>query len=116
MSAFNISKVDTFPEITRSGRTSAELQMIIDSLNASSKNGENFRIANVEEGKKFNSLQQRIRAQAKKLGYKVKIHFERSESALYFRVESGETMKTNTSVAAKDVKSVKTVNKTKTNA
>ena len=107
MSAFNISKVETFPEITRTGRTSAELQMIIDSLNASNTNGENFRIGDVEEGKKFNSLQQRIRAQAKKLDYKVIIHFSRTESALYFKVVNSNIAKASTPVAAKSVKSVK---------
>lgn len=108
MSTFNIIKVDSFPEITRAGRTSAELQMIIDCLHASNKNGENFCINNVEEGKKFNSLQQRVRAQAKKLDYKVKIHFDRNESALYFKVQATGSVKSETSVAAKEIKSVKT--------
>ena len=98
MSTFNIKKVDTFPEITRTGRTSAELQMIS--------------ILNIEEGKKFNTMQQRIRAQAKKLDYKVMIHFSRTESALYFKVIPAGTKKSETSVAAKDVKSVKTNAKT----
>lgn len=108
MSTFNISKVETFPEITRTGRTSAELQMIIDSLNASNNNGENFRIDSVEEGKKFNSLQQRIRAQAKKLDYKVIIHFSRTESALYFKVVDSKKVVPSTSIATKSVKTVKT--------
>lgn len=114
MSTMNIKKVDTFPEITRTGRTSAELQMIIDSLNASAKNGEVFQIENVEEGKKFNSLQQRIRAQAKKLNLKVMIHFDRKTSSLFFKVPTQAGKKVETAVAAKDVKSVKT--NTKTNA
>lgn len=114
MSTFNISKVETFPEITRTGRTSAELQMIIDSLHASNKNGENFRIGDIEEGKKFNTMQQRIRAQAKKLNYKVMIHFSRQESALYFKVVTENAKKSETTVTAKDVKSVKTNAKTTT--
>jgi hypothetical protein len=112
MSTFNIKKVDTFPEITRTGRTSAELQMIIDALHSSSNNGESFSILNIEEGKKFNTMQQRIRAQAKKLNYKVMIHFSRQESALYFKVITNDTKKSETSVAAKEVKSVKTNAKT----
>ena len=111
MSTLNIKKVDTFPEITRSGRTSAELQMIIDCLNTSSKTGEAFQIANVEEGKKFNSLQQRIRAQAKKLNVKVMIHFDRKTSSLLFKVPTQAAPKVETSVSAKEVKSVKTNNK-----
>ena len=114
MTTFNIKKVDTFPEITRTGRTSAELQMIIDALHSSSNNGESFSILNIEEGKKFNTMQQRIRAQAKKLNYKVMIHFSRSESALYFKVITGDSKKMETSVATKEVKSIKTNAKTST--
>lgn len=112
MSTMNIKKVDTFPEITRTGRTSAELQMIIDSLLASAKNGDIFSILNVEEGKKFNSLQQRIRAQAKKLNLKVTIHYDRNTSSLFFKVPTPAAKKVATSVAAKDVKAVKTNAKT----
>ena len=112
MSTFNIKKAHTFPEITRTGRTSAELQMIIEALHSSNKNGENFSILNIEEGKKFNTMQQRIRAQAKKLDYKVMIHFSRSESALYFKVIPAGTKKSDSSVATKEVKSVKTNAKT----
>lgn len=108
----SIKKVDTFPEITRTGRTSAELQMIIDSLVTSSKNGEAFQIENVQEGKKFNSLQQRIRAQAKKLNLKVTIHYDRKTTSLFFKVQTDTNKKPATSVQAKDVKSVKTNSKT----
>lgn len=105
MSTFNIKKVDSFPEITRTGRTSAELQMIIEALHSSNKNGENFSILNIEEGKKFNTMQQRIRAQAKKLNYKVVIHFSRSESALYFKVINN-SLGTPVTIPVKDVKSI----------
>lgn len=108
----NIQTVDTFPQITRSGRTSAELQQIINSLLESSKSGQSYMIANVEEGKKFNSLQQRIRAQAKKLDVKVVIHFDKNQKALYYRCPVNETVKT--TVTAKEVKSVNS--KTKTNS
>ncbi len=110
----NIKTVDSFPQITRSGRTSAELQEIINSLIESSKTGKTYMIENVEEGKKFNSLQQRIRAQAKKLELSVKIHFDKNTSSLYYMSPMIEavTETVNTSVKAKDVKSVKSPSKT----
>lgn len=112
--ALEITTVDSFPQITRSGRTSAELQQIIDSLIESNKSGKTYMIANVEEGKKFNSLQQRIRAQAKKLDIRVMIHFDKSTNSLYYKCasnnESVSQMKAD--VKAKDVKSVKTNAKT----
>jgi len=107
----SIQNVDSFPQITRSGRTSAELQSIIDSLIDSSKTGAVKMIANVEPGKKFNSLQQRIRAQAKKLDMKVTIHFDRNENKLFYRcptVAENNSENAKSSVTAKDVKSVKT--------
>ena len=112
----NIKTVDSFPQITRSGRTSAELQEIIDSLIESSKTGKTYMIENVEEGKKFNSLQQRIRAQAKKLELNVKIHFDKNTSSLYYMSPIKETVDSTVKkeITAKDVKSVKT--STKTNA
>lgn len=110
----NIKPVSHFPQITRSGRTSAELQSIINSLIESSKSGSPFMIEEVEEGKKFNSLQQRIRAQAKKLDLKVTIHFDKSERKLYYRVPAEESKEENVTkpITAKDVKSVKSSNKT----
>ena len=108
----NIQTVDSFPQITRSGRTSAELQQIIDSLIESSKTGKSFMIANVEQGKKFNSLQQRIRAQAKKLEMRVIIHFDKSTNSLYYKCPLEAQPKV--AVTAKEVKSVNT--KTKANS
>lgn len=110
-----ITTTDSFPQITRSGRTSAELQQIIDSLIESSNTGKTFIISNVEEGKKFNSLQQRIRAQAKKLELKVMIHFDKNESKLYYKspLQSAKMTTPTAEVTAKDVKSVKTSAKTK---
>ena len=66
----------------------------------------------VEAGKKFNSLQQRIRSQAKKLNLRVTIHFESSTSTLFFKASSEAKVSVEKSVPAKDVKSVKTVSKT----
>lgn len=110
----NIKTVDSFPQITRSGRTSAELQEIIDSLIESSKTGKTYMIENVEEGKKFNSLQQRIRAQAKKLELNVKIHFDKNTGSLYYMSPIKETVDSavKKEITAKDVKSVKTSTKT----
>lgn len=110
-----ITSVENFPQITRSGRTSAELQQIIDSLLESSKTGKTFAISNIEEGKKFNSLQQRIRAQAKKLELKVTIHFDRNENKLYYKspLQTANMTEFSAEVLAKDVKSVKTSAKTK---
>lgn len=105
MTTFNMTKVEKFPQVTRSGKTSAELQMIIEALHLSYNLGENFSILDIEEGKKFNTMQQRIRAQAKKLNYKVVIHFSRSESALYFKVINN-SLGTSVSIPVKDVKSI----------
>lgn len=107
-----ITSVDAFPQITRTGRTSAELQQIVDSLIESSKTGKTFMIENVEAGKKFNSLQQRIRTQAKKLELNVMIRFIKNEGKLYYQCDVINQPKAE--VKAKDVKSVKT--NTKANA
>ena len=115
-----IKQADKFPVISRTGRTSAELQMIIDTLVMSGKTGSPFSIENIEAGKKYNSMQQRIRAQAKKLGLNVEIHFDKASSTLYFRVpnvngselENAQTPITKT-VKAKDIKNVRTAVKTK---
>lgn len=108
--SINIQKVDNFPEISRSGRVSDELQMIIDALNESVKTGDKFCINGVEKGKPYNSMQQRIRAQAKKLGYNIVIRFDADASQLFFKatVASNDTA----NVEAKDIASVKTKSKT----
>ena len=113
MTTFNMTKVENFPQVTRSGKTSAELQMIIEALHSSYNLGENFSIQNIEEGKKFNTMQQRIRAQAKKLNYKVVIHFSRSESALYFKVINN-ALGTSASIPVKNVKPIQKNTSSKT--
>lgn len=114
----NINKVDKFPEISRSGRVSEELQMIIDALNESAKSGDKFCIDGVLKGKPYNSLQQRIRAQAKKLGYGIVIRYDAVESKLYFKASSNvkTTVSTNQTpkVSASEMTSVKTKDKTST--
>ena len=81
----NLNKVDNFPELTRSGRVSGELQLIIDALVDSANNGSRFCLDGVEKGKAYNSIQQRIRAQAKKLNFKVIIRFDADACKLYFK-------------------------------
>ena len=106
-----IKQADKFPVISRTGRTSAELQMIIDTLVMSGKTGSPFSIVNIEAGKKYNSMQQRIRAQAKKLGLDVEIHFDKA-NVNGSEFENTETPITKT-VKAKDIKNVRTAVKTK---
>jgi hypothetical protein len=89
---FSISKVDHFPEITRQGRISEELQQIVDALHNSADKGERFCIDGVESGNAYNSMQQRIRAQAKKHNYKVTIRFDKDENKLYFKASRGGTL------------------------
>jgi len=89
---FSISKVDYFPEITRQGRVSEELQQIVDALHNSATNGERFCIDGVDSGNAYNSMQQRIRAQAKKYGYKVTIRFDKDENKLYFKATHGTSL------------------------
>ena len=60
--------------------------MIIDALHASSRNEQAFSIPSIRDAKECNTLQQRIRNEAKKLNYKVMIHFNKDEGALYFKV------------------------------
>lgn len=82
---FELSKVDNFPELTRSGRVSDELQGIIDALLQSASNGDRFAISGVHPDKPYNSLQQRIRAQAKKHNLKVIIRYDADDLKLYFK-------------------------------
>lgn len=107
-SKMKIQQASHFPEISRSGRTSEELQRIIDCLVLSSESGTPFTIESVEAGKKYNSLQQRIRAQAKKLNLRVQIHFDAKTNTLYFRVPNENDTKM-PSLKAKSVRGIKTV-------
>lgn len=108
--SISIQKVENFPEISRSGRVSEELQMIIDALNESVKTGEKFCITGIEKGKAYNSMQQRIRAQAKKLNYNIVIRFDAEESKLYFKAT--QEKKATTSVNANAVTAVTAKGKT----
>ena len=103
-----INKVDKLPEIARSGRTSPELTMIIETLNNSAKNNQTFSLVGIAAGNAFNSMQQRIRAQAKKLGYKIAIRYDAKEQTLYFKAT-----KSNVSVSAKETPGVSSKTATK---
>lgn len=108
--AINIQKADKFPDISRSGRVSEELQLIIDALKQSVESNEKFCIKGVEKGKAYNSMQQRIRAQAKKLGFNIVIRFDAADSALYFKASKmNNTVNTvETGVTANKTPNVKT--------
>lgn len=116
MSKFAVNKVDTFPEISRSGRVSEELKAIIDALNESVNTGGKFCIDNVLPGKPYNSMQQRIRAQAKKLNYKIIIRFDAESNKLYFKASrmglDKTSVNTDDSAKAKEVSGVSTKAKT----
>lgn len=96
-----INKVNTLPEIVRSGRTSPELAMIIEAINNSVKNNQTFSLEGIEPGNPFNSMQQRIRAQAKKLGYKIVIRYDATKKTLFFRASKNDV-----SVSAKEITGV----------
>jgi hypothetical protein len=82
---FSINKVDSFPELTRSGRVNTELQEIINALIESANTGSKFALSGVEPGKAYNSMQQRIRAQSRKLNFKVIIRYSADDQTLYFK-------------------------------
>ena len=123
MSAFMVNKVDKLPEISRAGRKSEELNMIIDALKQSVNSNAVFNIVGIKPGNAYNSMQQRIRAQAKKLGYKIVIRFDSTTDALFFKAtrignvknttEIGVTAVNNLSAKSSEITGVKTKVKTK---
>jgi hypothetical protein len=119
---FQVNKVDSLPEISRAGRKSEELNAIIDALKQSVKNNTVFNIVGIKPGNAYNSMQQRIRAQAKKLGYKIVIRFDSVNEALFFQAsEVGSdkgTTKTasasKTTVNSNELAGIRTASKVKT--
>lgn len=121
---FNIEKVDSFPEIARAGRTSEELQSIVNALKSCSDNGERYCISGITKGNAYNSMQQRIRTQAKKMGLKLTIRFDADAEKLYFKahpmhddspvIEIEATPKRKASVKSSDVKGMGAVVQEKT--
>jgi hypothetical protein len=119
---FKVNKVDSLPEISRAGRKSEELSAIIDALKMSANTNAVFNITGIKAGNAYNSMQQRVRAQAKKLGYKIVIRFDSVNETLYFQAsqigsDKGTTVtetKNKTSVSSKDVAGITTSSKVKT--
>lgn len=119
---FQVNKVDSLPEISRAGRKSEELNAIIDALKMSANTNAVFNIVGIKAGNAYNSMQQRVRAQAKKLGYKIVIRFDSVNETLYFQAsqigsDKGATSPTSvnkTNVSSKEVAGIKTTNKIKT--
>lgn len=95
MSNLIIKEVQDFPMIQRS-RANDDLAMIINCLHESSSTGKVFSIENVEAGNAYNSMQQRIRTQAKKFGYRVAISFDKTNSVLYFKAALPASRKVST--------------------
>ena len=86
-----ISKIEDFPILTRSGRQTEEVVMVRDALKASvANNYEAFELAGVPQ-ENYNSWQQRIRTQAKKLGINVEGRFSPEKETLAFRAKAPKT-------------------------
>lgn len=100
--AIKMNKVESFPEITRAGRQSEDLQAIVNALHESVNSGQKFSLT-VEPGNAYNSMQQRIRAQAKKFGYKIIIRYDSANKELFFKANRGG----NASVPTSEVAGVK---------
>lgn len=100
--AIKMNKVESFPEITRAGRQSEDLQAIVNALHESVNTGQKFSLL-VEPGNAYNSMQQRIRAQAKKFGYKIIIRYDSANKELFFKANRGG----NASVPTSEVAGVK---------
>jgi hypothetical protein len=93
MSTFTLNKVDSLPEISRAGRKSEELNMIIDALKQSANSNAVFSLMGIKAGNAYNSMQQRIRAQSKKLGLKIVIRFDSVNETLFFQATNITTEK-----------------------
>lgn len=103
-----MKKVESFPEIARSGRQSEDLLAIVNALHESATTGQRFSLF-VEPGNAFNSMQQRIRAQAKKHGYKIVIRYDSSKKELFFKANTGG----NVSVSLSELNTMKSKNTVK---
>jgi hypothetical protein len=93
MANISMKKVDSLPEISRVGRQSEELRMIIDALKESAKSNAPFRLDGIKAGNSYNSMQQRIRAQAKNLNLKVVVRYDAKNEALYFQASNSGNVK-----------------------
>lgn len=95
MSSLIIQEVSEFPVIQRS-RSNEDLTKIINSLHESAATGKVYSIQNVEPGNAYNSMQQRIRTQSKKYGYRVAISFDKTNNVLYFKAALPASRKVST--------------------
>jgi len=84
----DIKDVKELPPLVRGGgkRASEETRQIQELLKTCKPKA----IENVEEGKHYNSLSQRIRTAAKNLGMAVEIRYRKDEQTLYFQGKTAE--------------------------
>lgn len=101
----SIKETQEFPATTRTGRVSAELQQIIDCLLDSANSDKSFVIEGVSAGNSYNSMQQRIRTQAKKLNLRVKITHDKTNNELFFKAISEVSEETTATTKTKSKKS-----------
>ena len=89
----SINKIEDFPILTRAGRQTEEVVMVRDALKQSVDNNyEAFELSGIPKDN-YNSWQQRIRTQAKKLGINVEVRFSAEKETLAFRAKAPKTPK-----------------------
>jgi hypothetical protein len=86
LKVMSIVKVDTLPDIVREGNSSELVLEIRECLKESYSSGAAFKIDGLDSDVDFHNSQQRIRNQAGKLGMKVTVRRDKTDSALYFAV------------------------------
>ena len=88
-----INKIHDFPILTRSGRQTEEVVMVREALKESIANDyEAFELTGITQDG-YNSWQQRIRTQAKKLGINVEVRFSAENETLAFRAKAPKAPK-----------------------
>ena len=89
----SINKIEDFPILTRAGRQTEEVVMVRDALKQSVDNNyEAFELSGIPKDN-YNSWQQRISTQAKKLGINVEVRFSAEKETLAFRAKAPKTPK-----------------------
>jgi len=84
----SINKIQDFPILTRTGRQTEEVVMVREALKESIANDfEAFELTGIPKDG-YNSWQQRIRTQAKKLGINVEVRFSAENETLAFRAKA----------------------------
>jgi hypothetical protein len=95
----SIKKIEDFPILTRTGRQTEEVIMVREALKASIDNDyEAFELEGIPKDN-YNSWQQRIRTQAKRLGINVEVRFSAENGTLAFRAKAPKAAKTTDKVA-----------------